>query len=106
MKGSLSFKHLVISFLCMLFVTVSTQVFSEDEQSSDSSVVTMAAININTANVDALAEVLNGVGLKKAQAIVAYREAHGKFSSIDELVNVKGIGEATLAKNRTRMTVD
>ena len=52
----------------------------------------MAAVNINTADVKGL-ETLPGVGASKAQAIVDYRAAHGNFKSIDDLKNVKGIGD-------------
>ena len=51
-----------------------------------------AAVNINTADVKTL-ETLPGVGASKAQAIVDYRTAHGNFKSIDDLKNVKGIGD-------------
>src|SRR5690606_36962711 len=57
-------------------------------------------VNINSASADALAEMLNGVGLAKAEAIVSYRETNGPFKTIEDLKNVKGIGEATLEKNR------
>lgn len=60
----------------------------------------VAKVNINTADAKALAEVLNGVGLKKAQAIVAWREKFGKFLRIEQLMDVKGIGEKTLQRNR------
>ena len=52
----------------------------------------MAAVNINTADVKSL-ETLPGVGASKAQAIVDYRAAHGNFKSVDDLKNVKGIGD-------------
>lgn len=61
-------------------------------------------IDINTANVQALAA-LDGVGPQKAQAIVAYRQEHGPFKSVDELLKVKGIGEKTLAANRDKVTI-
>ena len=61
-------------------------------------------VNINLAGTQELA-VLNGVGPAKAAAIVAYREAHGTFQAIDDLINVKGIGEKTLAKNRDRIVI-
>ena len=54
-------------------------------------------VNINEANADELS-VLPGIGAKKALAIVAYRELNGKFMSVEELVNVKGIGPKMLAK--------
>lgn len=61
-------------------------------------------ININTASAaDFLS--LEGVGVVTAEAIVAYRRQVGRFHSIDELLQVKGIGEKTLAKNRHRLTV-
>ena len=62
-------------------------------------------VNVNSASADALAELLNGVGPKKAEAIVAYREANGPFKVVDDLLNVKGIGQATLEKNRDRISL-
>ncbi|ENM5756670.1 ComEA family DNA-binding protein [Vibrio mimicus] len=60
-------------------------------------------VNINTASAEELATLLKGIGLKKAQAIVDYREANGPFISIDDLTKVKGIGEATVRNNATRI---
>ena len=57
-------------------------------------------IDINTASAEQLAEVLNGVGPAKSEAIVDYREQNGAFEHIDELVNVRGIGLRTVDKNR------
>ncbi len=62
-------------------------------------------VNINTADASALASGLNGIGPSKAQAIVAYREANGPFQSADQLASVKGIGLATVEKNRDRIEV-
>jgi competence protein ComEA len=62
------------------------------------------AININTADAQTLAR-LKGVGLKKAEAIIAWREANGPFVSVDQLTEVKGIGEATLAANRDKIRI-
>ncbi len=58
-------------------------------------------VNINTATAEDIAEGLDGIGLKKAQAIVDYRKQAGMFLSVDDLLNVKGIGEKTLERNRT-----
>jgi competence protein ComEA len=57
-------------------------------------------VNINSASVEEIAESLNGIGLSKAALIVEYREAHGDFIHVDELVNVKGVGLRTVDKNR------
>lgn len=61
-------------------------------------------ININTATVAQLIS-LTGVGQSTAQAIVDYRAEYGNFTSVDELIKVKGIGQATINKNRHRLTV-
>ena len=58
------------------------------------------AVNINTASAEQIAASLDGIGLSKAQAIVQYRDRHGGFKHRDELINVKGIGLATVEKNR------
>jgi len=61
------------------------------------------ALNINTANQKALEE-LPGIGSVKAEAIITYRKAH-KFKSVDELAEVKGIGEKTVAKLKKQITI-
>ena len=60
-------------------------------------------VNINTADATALAANLHGVGPAKAQAIVEHRQANGPFKSADQLAAVKGIGLATVEKNRDRI---
>jgi competence protein ComEA len=57
-------------------------------------------VNINTASAEQIAQSLNGIGLSKAELIVQYRETHGAFTHVDELVNVKGVGLRTVDKNR------
>ncbi|HEX5959678.1 MAG TPA: ComEA family DNA-binding protein [Rhodanobacteraceae bacterium] len=56
-------------------------------------------VNVNKADAQTIATSLDGIGLAKAQAIVAYRNAHGPFKSVAELGNVKGIGAKTLSRN-------
>ncbi|MDE7193285.1 MAG: helix-hairpin-helix domain-containing protein [Oscillospiraceae bacterium] len=68
--------------------------------SSDSDLV----VNINTANVRELKK-LDGIGRTIAQAIIDYRTENGEFASVDELINVKGIGEVKLEKIRDHVTV-
>jgi len=64
------------------------------------------AVNINTADAQELALSLKGVGLKKAVAIVEYREAFGDFDSAMELTEVKGIGEKTVLKNQENIRLN
>lgn len=63
-----------------------------------------AMLNINKASAQELSS-LPGIGIKKAEAIVAYRELNGKFLSTEELVNVKGIGPKMLAKMTGKISV-
>ncbi|MCV2403767.1 helix-hairpin-helix domain-containing protein [Marinomonas sp. C2222] len=62
-------------------------------------------LDINNATASQLSAVLSGVGMKKAQAIVAYRELHGDFTSIEDLSKVKGIGPGLLEKNKSVIQV-
>ncbi len=64
-----------------------------------------ASLNVNTAGVEALDE-LPGIGIAKAKAIVAYRAKHGDFKTIEELQNVKGIGEKLVEKLRGHVTCE
>jgi len=59
-----------------------------------------APVNVNKADAAALAENLNGVGPKIAEAIIAYREAHGPFRKVEDLLAVKGIGPKILERIR------
>ena len=62
-------------------------------------------VNINTADAATIADELVGVGLKKAQAIVEFRNEHGAFESAEELLQVKGIGDRVLADNSGNIRV-
>jgi competence protein ComEA len=63
------------------------------------------SVDINTASASVLASTIDGVGENKAATIVAYRDAYGPFNSVDELAKVKGIGDATIDKNRDNLMV-
>jgi len=66
-----------------------------------SSLATAQEVNINTADAQTIAASLNGIGLKKAEAIIAWRTENGNFTDLASLENVKGIGQKTLEKNKT-----
>lgn len=63
------------------------------------------SVNLNSADAATLQSSLAGIGKAKAEAIVAYREANGAFASVDELLEVKGIGQALIERNREKLTV-
>lgn len=62
------------------------------------------AIDINSATVEQLSQ-LKGIGRVKAERIVRYRTDHGPFDSIEQILEVKGIGSAILDKNRELIAV-
>lgn len=74
----------------------------EKSASGDSEVLT--TINLNTATIDDLMA-LPELGEVLAQRIVAYRNEHGYFSAVDELINIKGIGDSRLSRWRPYLTV-
>ncbi|MGX9418239.1 ComEA family DNA-binding protein [Vibrio sp. RC27] len=63
------------------------------------------SVNVNTANAEEMATLLKGIGAKKAQAIIDYREANGPFTDVTQLTNVKGIGPSLINNNRDNLSV-
>nr|WP_245202366.1 helix-hairpin-helix domain-containing protein [Jeotgalicoccus pinnipedialis] len=61
-------------------------------------------VNVNTAN-EAELMTLNGIGEKKAQTILAYREENGLFMKMEDLLNIPGIGEKTLENLKPYITI-
>lgn len=66
----------------------------------------VALVNINSASAETMADALYGVGISKAEAIVAFRDQHGPFEKPEDLVKVKGIGGTTVANNMARIQVN
>ncbi|MEX9610842.1 ComEA family DNA-binding protein [Providencia manganoxydans] len=62
-------------------------------------------VNINQASAEELAKKLSGIGIQKAKAIVEYRDKYGAFSSLENILEVKGIGPSFLEKNRSKLTL-
>ena len=63
-------------------------------------------LNINTAKADEIAKVMIGVGPAKADAIIKDRKEHGDFKTLDDMIRVKGIGVATIEKNRDKISIE
>lgn len=100
------------SLLFALLASMSLAIFAAETKSPQVpaaetvEVAVTATVNLNTADAATLQRELLGIGAVKAQAIVAYRDEHGDFASVDELLEVKGIGEATLEKNRGKLSIN
>ena len=62
-------------------------------------------VNINTATAEEIAAVIKGIGPKKAEAIVTYRQQHGPFQAVDDLKKVPGVGDKIVESNRANLTV-
>lgn len=95
--------------LCLIVSLIAGFALSSAAFASDSSAVdsgeqpTSELVNINTASQQDLVK-LKGIGPKKAEAIIAWRDANGEFKNIEQLLDVKGIGHAILEDNRQSLT--
>ena len=84
--------------------TVASSDSSSSSASGTSSSSNNGKVNINTADATGLQQI-SGIGPSKAQKIIAYREQNGKFKSVEDLTNVSGIGEKTLASIKDQICV-
>lgn len=92
--------------LCSLFVGYSPFAVAAKTEAPAAAGAQVDKLNINAADVVAIQDRLIGIGEAKAKAIVQYREENGPFSSVDDLLEVKGIGVKTLDRNRDRLSVE
>ena len=77
----------------------------ETNDGSRSNTDTSGKINLNSATLEDL-KTISGIGEKRAQDILAYRDSNNGFTTVDELSNISGIGSKTLEKLKTEVTVD
>ncbi len=96
-------KILLISASLIALSGSTLVIAAPDERSSLMSEQVQQQVNINSASATEIASTLKGIGLKTAQAIVAYREANGAFTSLESIAQVKGVGSKTLEKNSARI---
>ena len=87
-------KFCLVMFIAALIVCVGRYVTADEG----------AKININTANAEELL-LLKGLGLKKANAVIEYRGEKGSFKKIEDIKNVKGIGDKIFEKIKDKITV-
>ncbi len=92
----------LIIFTALLFSFQTKSLANNIEAKTTEQTVTL--LSINTASAKDLAT-LKGIGLKKAQAIVNYRENNGAYQSVEELLKVKGIGKKVLLDNKAKLSI-
>ncbi|MNQ43272.1 ComE operon protein 1 [compost metagenome] len=97
---------LVLCSLCLGWAPAAMAAKTEAPAAVAVSTKDSGKLNINSADAVALQDTMVGIGDAKAKAIVQHREENGPFSSVDDLLEVKGIGAKTLEKNRDRLTVE
>lgn len=102
-RGAIVASSFVLALVVGL-LTGSPAVLAQEQSSNVVPIV--RSVNINTAGVATLAANLKGIGESRAMEIVRYRESYGPFESIDELAEVKGIGQSTLDMNRSVITLE
>lgn len=91
----------------LILISSSVSLAVENKSAQDQPAVSQVqqVVNINTADAETLTN-LKGVGIKKAEAIIAWREANGGFTSVEQLLEVKGIGVAILDENRNSLRIE
>ena len=103
-KGSTSIKYIEKECICPKLENDACIENSIDNIPDNNSNSTNGKISLNSASIDELMT-LDGIGEKKAQAIIEYRNKNGGFKSIEEILEVDGIGSATYEKIKDRLTI-
>jgi competence protein ComEA len=96
-------RNLLISFLTVLCVCWGSVALGNTPETQTTEA--QVTVNINEVDAENLAEVLDGIGLSRAEAIVQYRTENGRFYSAEGLSAVRGIEMATVAKNESKIII-
>ena len=97
-------KKMKITLLLVLILSLAIGPVSLSAQQSGDNPVSAEKVNLNTATTEQL-ESLPGIGPASAKNIIEYRKKVGKFNRIEEIINIKGIGEKKFLKLKNRLTV-
>jgi competence protein ComEA len=96
-------RALLATVMAMFVILAGDSVFAQ-KAAGKAAAAAPAVVNLNTATATQIAT-LPGIGEKAAQRIIEYREKNGGFKKIEELMNVKGIGEKSFLKLKPLITV-
>jgi competence protein ComEA len=98
--------RIVIAVLLVLGLGVATRAAQETARRSSAPAAASASapINLNTASVAQL-ETLPGIGRSTAERILEYRQKNGSFKKVEDLMNVRGVGERSFLKLKPLVTV-
>ncbi len=109
MRSTFFSSLLYVLFASLSWTAVAAPSSAPGELSVSASSVSVTGhtkLDLNSADAATLQRELSGIGKTKAESIVAYRDANGHFASVDELLEVKGIGKALLDSNRHKLIVE
>ena len=95
----MKYRHSVLALCLVLSLTLAPLAFAQNGKSQ-----TTEKVNLNTATVEQL-QTLPGIGPAMAKRVVEYRTKVGKFTKIEEILNVKGIGEKRFQQMKDRLVV-
>lgn len=99
-------KRLLMLSVVLLGLSMSTQAQEGQEAKGEQAVVgQLATVNINQADAKQLTA-LPGIGAVKAKAIVDYRQQHGPFKNVEDLIKVDGIGAQTVKGLKSKVSVN
>lgn len=98
----------VVASLVVVGLSYSLPSFAEvNHKPAVAQQVASSSVNINTADAQTLADAhIKGIGKKRAEAIVAYRQAHGPFKSLEDLKKIKGLSGKIVDTNRNRLLLN
>ncbi len=99
-----AFSILALATLCAAHTSTIVAAQTRTNSGATAKPAAAAIVNINTASAAEL-DALPGIGAKTAALIVEYRQKNGPFKKIEELMNVRGVGEKSFLKLKPQLTV-
>lgn len=98
-------KTIITSIITAMTLALSLPTMANEDVNTDNAEAVILYVDINNDSAEKIADLLKGVGIKKAEAIVSHREEFGPFTAAEDLMQVSGIGPATLEKNRAAILI-